>query len=94
MRRWGILIIVPVATLLAISLAVAQSDEVDLTWFSIDGGGGISSDGTRYSLFGTIGQPDAGTMSSDIYALSGGFHGVGRSAVASASVVYLPLVRK
>jgi DNA gyrase/topoisomerase IV subunit B len=33
-------------------------------------------------------------MSSDIYALSGGFHGVGRSAVASASVVYLPLVRK
>ncbi len=45
----------------------------DLTWNSIDGGGQMFSTGGAYSLGGTIGQADAGTMSGGSYTLSGGF---------------------
>ncbi len=44
----------------------------DLTWSTIDGGGGTSTGGI-YSLTGTIGQPDAGVMAGDIYTVNGGF---------------------
>ena len=43
-----------------------------IDWFTIDGGGGISSGGS-YTLSGTIGQPDAGTLSGGSYTLQGGF---------------------
>jgi hypothetical protein len=53
--------------------ASAQSGgSYDLTWNTIDGGGGTSAGGA-YSLSGTIGQPDAGTLSGGSYALNGGF---------------------
>lgn len=94
MRRWGLMILAPVAMLFAISLASAQSGEVDLTWVTIDGGGAISSDGTQYSLSGTIGQPDAGSMSSGAYTLAGGFWGGATGSGSPASLVYLPLIRK
>ncbi len=45
----------------------------DLTWNSIDGGGQMFSAGGAYSLGGTIGQFDAGTMSGGSYTLNGGF---------------------
>ena len=44
----------------------------DLTWNTIDGGGGTSTGGA-YSLSGTIGQPDAGTLTGGSYTLNGGF---------------------
>ena len=83
-----------VAMLFAISLASAQSDEVDLAWVTIDGGGAVSTDGTQYSLSGTIGQPDAGSMLSGAYTLTGGFWGGATGSGAPASLVYLPLIRK
>ena len=43
-------------------------------WFTLDGGGGPSAGGS-FSLNGTIGQPDAGTMSGGSYSLAGGFWG-------------------
>jgi hypothetical protein len=46
--------------------------DYDLTWNTIDGGGGTSSGG-QYSLIGTIGQPDAAYSSSDDYEILGGF---------------------
>ena len=52
--------------------ALAQSYNID--WFTIDGGGGTSTGGV-YSVSGTIGQPDAGTMSGGNYSLIGGFWG-------------------
>lgn len=53
--------------------AAAQSGGgYDLTWNTIDGGGGVSN-GSTYSLSGTIGQPDAGTMIGGAYTLNGGF---------------------
>ena len=46
-----------------------------IDWWSADGGGGSSTGGV-YSVTGTIGQPDAGTMSGGGYSLTGGFWGV------------------
>jgi hypothetical protein len=50
--------------------ALGQSYSID--WHTIDGGGGASTGGV-YSVSGTIGQPDAGTMSDGNYSLEGGF---------------------
>ena len=43
-----------------------------ISWYTIDGGGGTSTGGP-YTLTGTIGQPDAGYSNSDKYELLGGF---------------------
>jgi hypothetical protein len=47
----------------------------DLSWNTIDGGGGTFSTGGAYSLGGTLGQPDAGSLSSGQFTLNGGFWG-------------------
>ena len=44
----------------------------DLSWSTIDGGGGTSSGGS-YVLSGTIGQPDAAYSAGGQYELLGGF---------------------
>ncbi len=44
----------------------------DLTWWTVDGGGGAASGGS-YTLTGTAGQPDAGTVSGGGYTLYSGF---------------------
>ncbi|MCP4708923.1 MAG: hypothetical protein GY869_09885 [Planctomycetes bacterium] len=46
--------------------------QYEITWSTIDGGGGRSTGGT-YTLEGTIGQPDAGLLSGGDYVLAGGF---------------------
>jgi len=64
----------------------------DLTWSTIDGGGGASSGGA-YSLGGTVGQPDAGAMTGGAYTLVGGLWGGGAVPVAPGpQCIYLPLV--
>jgi hypothetical protein len=51
----------------------AQSGgDYDLSWWTVDGGGGSLSGGA-YTLEGTIGQADAGTASGGAYTLEGGF---------------------
>jgi len=60
--------------MLGSSLA-ARAQSYDLSWFTIDGGGGTSTGGV-YSVSGTIGQPDAGHMTGGNYTLDGGFWGV------------------
>jgi hypothetical protein len=56
--------------LLLPGLGFTQQYSID--WYSIDGGGGVSSNG-QYVVNGTIGQPDAGTMSGGTYSLTGGY---------------------
>ena len=67
----------------------------DLTWSTIDGGGGASSGGASsggaYSLGGTVGQPDAGAMAGGAYSLVGGFWS-GSVSGATSRYVYLPIV--
>ncbi len=58
-----------VAVLLLCNSAFAQ---YSIDWYTVDGGGGTTSDGV-YEISGTIGQPDAGTVLSADYAIEGGF---------------------
>lgn len=58
--------------LLAIFNGPAASGQYDLSWYTIDGGGGASSSGD-FNLTGTIGQPDAAYSSGGDYELLGGF---------------------
>jgi hypothetical protein len=44
----------------------------DVSWYTVDGGGGASTDGV-YMVMGTAGQPDAGKSSGSGYGLFGGF---------------------
>ncbi len=59
-----------VLSAVCVPLAFAVSDH-GLPWWSADGGGGSSSGGA-YAVVGSIGQPDAGSLSSGGYAASGG----------------------
>ena len=70
--------------------AQAQTDNgYDLTWYTIDGGGGVASDaGSGYTLMGTVGQPEVGpALADEGYVLTGGFW-----QVSDGYKVYLPLV--
>jgi hypothetical protein len=40
--------------------SAAMDGGYDLSWWSVDGGGGIFSGDGEYGLSGTMGQPDAG----------------------------------
>ena len=55
-----------------IGTGVTTSADFRISWYTIDGGGGISSGGA-YQLVGTIGQPDAGRSSGGDYVLNGGY---------------------
>lgn len=53
--------------------AVAAAQPLTVPWFTIDGGGGLSSGGS-FSVGGTIGQPDAGApMQGGRFSVRGGF---------------------
>ena len=78
------------AVLLVLMLAIpalAQNGvPYDLGWWTADAGGYTA--GGAYALRGTIGQPDAGTMSGGDYTLTGGFW----PGAAVRHNAYLPLV--
>ena len=77
--------------LLLASTVLAQSGEgYELTWSTVDCGGGISSTGEGYSVVGTIGQPEAGLISGGDFSVGGGFLPGGE--VATGYQIYLPLV--
>jgi hypothetical protein len=78
--------------LLVTGAALAQSDAYDVSWWTVDGGGGTFSHGGGYALGGTAGQPDAGLLTGGGYALRGGFWS-GRAGAVEHSL-YLPLVRR
>jgi len=91
-RRAVILATLLLSLLLTAVTVVAQGSGYNLSWFTVDGGGGTSqsSDGPQaYTLSGTVGQPDAGTMGGGGYELSGGYWG---GTGAAQLALYLPLV--
>lgn len=87
-----IMLLTPIVlALLTVSIATAQTGGgYDLTWNTVDAGGG-SSRGGGYSLDGTIGQPDANTATGGGYILSGGFWG-GGSFEPDSFAVFLPVI--
>ncbi len=59
-----------------ITAAVVIAQEIEMSRWTIDGGGVMRSTdlpGADLELSGTIGQPDAGTMSGGEFTLTGGF---------------------
>lgn len=56
-----------------VSLPAADlDDDYTITWWTVDGGGGTSQGGV-FTVTGTIGQPDAGTIAGGPYVLGSGF---------------------
>jgi hypothetical protein len=86
-----------VILLAAASVATARLAGYSLPWWTVDSGGGASIGGDssngNFMLSGTIGQPDAHTLSGGEYRLEGGYWG-GLGAVAPPQRVYLPLTAK
>ena len=61
---------------IAVSLIVvglAWSQEYEMTRSTVEGGGEMNASGDEFELSGTIGQPDAGSMSGGDFQLTGGF---------------------
>ena len=91
--RSRLLWLIPALLLLAGSSLAQSGGGYDLTWNTVDGGGGTFSTGGGYRLGGTAGQPDAGMLSGGPYTLGGGFWGGGPVTVAEYDYdTYLPLV--
>lgn len=58
----------------------ALADPPEISWFTVDGGGGTSTDGT-VTVSGTIGQADAGRLTGAPYiAIAGGYWGAASGA--------------
>jgi hypothetical protein len=68
----------------------ALAQPYDLPWFTVDGGGNVST-GATYSITGTIGEPDAGTLSGGNYSLSGGFWSFAGNSAAPAPILDIRL---
>jgi hypothetical protein len=85
-QAWGA---IPVEGSIEPSRSTAAGSGYDLGWWTVDGGGGVSDNGTGYTLMGTIGQPDAAVWEGDVYTLGGGFWG---GMPAGGYCIYLPLV--
>ncbi len=76
---------------LFVSSAALAAGSYDISWWTVDSGGGTSSGG-GFTLSGTIGQPDAGaTASGGGYTLAGGFW-LGGAVEPAEMKVYLPVV--
>ncbi len=63
----------PLLTATVFVVPLATADDVELSRFTIDGGGVMRSTGGAFELSGTIGQPDAGVLLGGEFELSGGF---------------------
>ncbi|HWF18128.1 MAG TPA: hypothetical protein VG754_02630 [Verrucomicrobiae bacterium] len=73
--KHSVAIVVLIASLLLGLAMNSRAQTYSINWYKVAGGGGTSTTGS-YALSGTIGQPDAGTMSGGAYTLTGGFWGL------------------
>lgn len=70
-QKTSFLILSCVVLIILFASAQAGAD-YEISWYTIDGGGGTSSGGP-YTLTGTIGQPDADWSSGGNYEVLGGY---------------------
>lgn len=78
------------AMLAGLAAADSLTNGFTIPWWTVDNGGGTSQGGA-YSLSGTAGQPDAGSLSGGSYVLRGGFWS-GAAVMPSVPTIYLPLI--
>jgi hypothetical protein len=89
------MIIFTVCALLLVTVSTAlAADAYQITWWTVDSGGGSSqsADG-QYVLNGTIGQPEAGSASGSEYSFKGGFW-YSISSTIQEFLIHLPLVNR
>jgi hypothetical protein len=90
-KRW--LILVCLVALLALAAAPVLAETIatyDLTWWTVDSGGATGLTSGAYTLSGTAGQPDAGSLSNGEYDLAGGFW----AGILVKLESFLPLIKK
>lgn len=89
---WGLAILLLVLLLVAVPVLAQTGGMFDLSWSTVDGGGGASTGGI-YSLNGTVGQPDAGVMTGGDLTLSSGFWMGGEVVLPPPQCeLFLPLI--
>jgi hypothetical protein len=94
MRRLCLTTVVILLTVTTTSLALASWGELEIPWHTVDGGGTTASCGGGYCLSASMGQPDAGALSGEVYALQGGFWAVAAAPDGGSLAIYLPLIRR
>ena len=81
--------------LLTLPVLTQSGGELDLSWNTVDSGGGTFSSGDGYALGGTIAQPDAGSLTGGTFTLSGGFWAGQAAPTPPPSYdLFLPLINK
>ena len=71
--RLVIVLLAIIATTGVVAMTAKSGSDFDISWFSIDSGGG-SSDREIWEVTGTMGQPDAGApLSGGPWTVTGGF---------------------
>ena len=73
MNRAAHFILLTLGTVLVVPRGMAYGADYQIDWFTIDGGGQMTSSGGGFDLSATNGQPDAGVMSGGDFELVGGF---------------------
>jgi len=77
-----------VVLVLVVPVLAQTGGGYDLTWSTIDGGGGELTGG-EYTLAGTVGQPEPGALAGGPYNAEGGFWAMFSETVYR---IFLPLV--
>jgi hypothetical protein len=74
-KRTSVSIVLGLLALLLNAGRGAMAQQFELSWYTIDGGGGMFSSGGSFELGGTVGQPDAAiaVLYGGPFQLSGGF---------------------
>jgi hypothetical protein len=91
MRKGMFLVLATCCLLLPLGLVGLAQGGYELSWWTVDGGGGTWSSGGGYTLGGTAGQPDAGVLAGGGYTLGGGFWR-GGEVLPPVYEIYLPVV--
>ena len=93
--QWRVLLFAGLTLIFALTVLAQSGGELDLSWNTVDSGGGTFSSGDGYALGGTIAQPDAGEMTGGVYTLSGGFWAGQAAPTPPPSYdLFLPLINK
>jgi len=75
-----------------VDAAPPPEEGFQVDWWTVAGGGGESTDGS-YTLKGTIGQPDAGSLQGGDFGLQGGYWVRGILEIVTF-IINLPLIMK
>ena len=91
MKRMIILLVVGLMLLLPARSQAQSGGGYDLSWATVDGGGGAWSAGGAFELAGSIGQPDASPpLQGGGYSLQGGFW----PGASPGRYLFLPMMLK